>query len=279
MDCTGDHERRGWRQQGSRHIFVGDGCDRGMSPQHIPIGGITNKYKVFSGGVPFADSTPMSVAATVLLGDRPGRPKDPILTNRLWVLTQRCLAQDPRQRPEIMEVVCDLREASVIRQDCTNAADVARVDDTTSGSTKQREPPRRTPSFITPFEVTLTGLKGSRYWILLRRFWRRLMPKKSSPESKPASGRTHSFRSSSRDLLGRASCQLLTCGSPPVQDHYDHSDSSLEKQGKAYVREGVSRSNHCRLCSHFPVTRRCASYPQVDSFTPLKRSLMQRTEV
>ena len=223
-----------------------------MSPRRIPIGCITHRYKVFSGGVPFADNTPLSVVATVLLGERPERPKDPILTNELWALTQRCLDQDPQRRPEITEVVCDLQEALVTRQDRTNVAEVARVDDTTSGSSKQWEPPRRTPSFIAPFEVKLIGLKGSRYWILLRRFWRRLMPKKSSPESEPASGRTYSFRSSSRGLLGRASRQLLTCGSPPVQDRYSYSDSSLEKQGTAYAREGVSRSNTVASVATFP---------------------------
>ena len=93
------------------------------------------------------------MVATVLLGKRPERPEDPILTNELWVLTQRCLDQDPQRRPEITEVVCDLQEALISRQDRTNVADVARVDDTSSGNTKQREPPRRTPSFIVPFEV------------------------------------------------------------------------------------------------------------------------------
>ena len=252
MDRTGDLRRESWRQQGSRYLFIGDGRNRGMSPRHIPIGHITHRYQVFSGGVPFADNTPLSVVATVLLGKRPERPKDPILTNELWVLTQRCLDQDPQRRPEITEVVCDLREALVTRQDRTNATDIARVDDTTSGNTKQREPPRRTPSFIAPFEVTLTGLKGSRYWILLRRFWRRLMPKKSSPESEPASGRIHNFRSSSRGLLGRASCQLLTCGSPPIRDHHDCSSSSLEKRGTAYAREGDSGSNIVASVATFP---------------------------
>lgn len=122
----------------------------------------------------------------VRTGERPKRPKDPILTNKLWELTLRCLDQDPRRRPEIMEVVRDLQDALVARKGRTDTVGVARVDDTTL-----REPSFRTSSSTPPpSEVTLTGLTGTRCLILVRRLWRRFKQKKHIPESKPASDRT-----------------------------------------------------------------------------------------
>ena len=120
----------------------------------------------------------------VLMGERPERPKDPILTNKLWNLTQRCVDQDPRRRPEIAEVVRDLQEALVTRKGRTDTVGVARVDATTL-----TESSFRTSSF-TPSEATLTGLIGTRCLILVRRLWRRFKLKKYLPESEPVSDRT-----------------------------------------------------------------------------------------
>lgn len=116
----------------------------------LPLATSLIKYKAFSGRAPFADSTPVTVAVKVLSGQRPERPKDPVLTNELWDLTRRCFDQDPRRRPEITVVVRDLQEALAVRQYRTDATDVARVDGTTFGDTPQRKSSFRTPSFIAP---------------------------------------------------------------------------------------------------------------------------------
>ncbi|KAF9643599.1 kinase-like protein [Thelephora ganbajun] len=73
--------------------------------------------EVSSGAAPFTDSTPTSIVAKVLSGEQPEQPNHPIMTDRLWALTQECLEENPRQRPEIKDVVCHLREALAIRQD------------------------------------------------------------------------------------------------------------------------------------------------------------------
>lgn len=51
------------------------------------------------------------MVAKVLSGERPERPKHPLLTDDLWGLTQKCWLRDPRQRPEIGDVVHCLRSA------------------------------------------------------------------------------------------------------------------------------------------------------------------------
>lgn len=50
-------------------------------------------------------------------GGRPKRPKNPIMTDELWKLTQRCLEQDPQRRPEIADVVRCLRKTLTVRRD------------------------------------------------------------------------------------------------------------------------------------------------------------------
>jgi len=109
MDRTGDLARGSRRLQGNRHLRFRDGRDRGRAPTIVTIGCVIHRYKVTSGSAPFADSSPTSVAAKVMMGKRPKRPKDHILTDGLWRLTQRCLEENPRRRPGITEVVFYLR--------------------------------------------------------------------------------------------------------------------------------------------------------------------------
>ena len=210
----------------------------------------------------------------VLSGERPERPKDPILTDGLWNLTQRCLDQNPQQRPVISELVGYLQSNSVIRND--------HMDDTTLGSTQRRESLSRVSSFVVPsLEVPLTGLTGTRGSTPARRPWRRCKSNKVSFGSRPASvgadgirfkGSGHSLHriksgqfdkstsSGLRGLLRKATLWLFTCGAPAMQDHHDHPDSSLEKQGTKGAGEDISGSNHCHARRCFPGPQWCLSY-------------------
>ena len=210
----------------------------------------------------------------VLSGERPERPKDPILTDGLWNLTQRCLDQNPQRRPVISELVGYLQRDSVIRN--------GHVDDTALGSTQQREPLFRVSSFVVPsLEVPLTGLKGTRCSTPARRPWRRCKSNKISFGSRPASVRAHGIKSKgsgdslyriksgqsnkstssgSRGLLRKAALWLFTCGAPAMQDHHDHPDSSFEKQGTRGAGEDISGSNHCHARRCVPGPQWCLSY-------------------
>jgi len=46
-------------------------------------------------------------------GKRPPRPVHPALTDDLWELMERCWAQEPDSRPEMLEVLQVLRSSSV----------------------------------------------------------------------------------------------------------------------------------------------------------------------
>ena len=64
--------------------------------------------KVFTGAVPFNDKQPrMAVLATVS-GERPLRPIHPTFTDALWTMTQRCWDQEPRRRPQVLQILCSL---------------------------------------------------------------------------------------------------------------------------------------------------------------------------
>jgi hypothetical protein len=61
--------------------------------------------QVLTGEVPFSsEKMNWMVAVAVLKGDRPSRPEHPSFTDDLWELIQRCWDNDPRLRPEILEV-------------------------------------------------------------------------------------------------------------------------------------------------------------------------------
>lgn len=172
----------------------------------IPAGRIIHQDKVFSGAAPFADSTPTSVTVTVLFGERPERPKDPVLTDGLWDLTRRCLEHNPQHRPEITDVVDDLREALVDRKEYVNVADVARSDGGTSGSIRHSS---YCSSFIPSHEGAHTGLNRLCCSMLPYRLWRCWKPIKFSPEPWTASDRAHSIVSKGS---GHSLCSIRQLG-------------------------------------------------------------------
>jgi len=73
--------------------------------------------EIFTGRAPFHDIIPITVAVDVVSGKRPERPMHPALPDHLWDLTERCWSHDPRQRPEISEIVLRLRNAPAPQYD------------------------------------------------------------------------------------------------------------------------------------------------------------------
>ena len=164
----------------------------------------------------------MTVA--VLIGERPERPKDPILTDELWGLTRRCLEHDPRRRPDITEVACGFQEALVARKDHANVAGVAKADNTASECIQQWDSSYRVPSLIASLEATPTGLGVLCCSMLPDRFWRRRKPTNFHLESETTSdwassvmsnGTGHSLRSIQRlgELCISAGVQSTPYGS------------------------------------------------------------------
>lgn len=61
--------------------------------------------QVFTGGVPFDNSSTTVALLAIMNGKRPSRPSHPDFTDELWTLTQRCWDQDPHLRFEVTEVL------------------------------------------------------------------------------------------------------------------------------------------------------------------------------
>ena len=198
MDRTRDLARGSWHQ-GDRRLRLRDDRDRGMSLNVVAISRIIHRYKITSGTAPFADSSPTSVAAKVMMGKRPERPKDQILTNGLWTLTKRCLEGDPQRRPEITEVIYYLRKTLTSLQDYADGSDLATSDDTTLGSAQKRELLYRTSSFINSFEVTPIGSKDTCCSIPGCQLWRRCKSKRLLSENRPTSDSIGSVKSREPD--------------------------------------------------------------------------------
>lgn len=72
--------------------------------------GSTCRYpnKVFTNVVPLNNSQPLAVVAKTSNEERPPRPTDPILSDDMWALMQRCWEQEPQSRPEMGVVLRDL---------------------------------------------------------------------------------------------------------------------------------------------------------------------------
>jgi len=65
--------------------------------------------EAFTGKPPFHGIALATVAVGVLAGKRPPRPTHPDFTDKLWEITKRCWNQEPRDRPDISEVVLCLQ--------------------------------------------------------------------------------------------------------------------------------------------------------------------------
>ena len=187
------------------------------------------------------------MVARALLGERPGRPKDPILNDELWNLTQRCLEQNPGRRPDVADVVCYLQRALAVQQDRGDVGSIAKTDETTLGNILLTKLPYHASPSIIPVGTTSTGSKGTRYSMFAQRFWRRFKLTKSSlgsgPESEKADsaksnesrdslfhtklgesdthGYVRSTPSRSRDLLRKIGFCLWICGASYALDHHD----------------------------------------------------------
>ena len=69
--------------------------------------------KVFAGTFPFHDVTGLAVQVKITDGERPRRPNHPSLTDSLWILTQRCWKEGAQDRPEMGEMIKELKKLSV----------------------------------------------------------------------------------------------------------------------------------------------------------------------
>jgi hypothetical protein len=148
--------------------------------------------KVFTGAAPFADILPASAVIQVLSGKRPGRPKNQIMTDRLWKLTQRCLERNPGRRPDIADIVRYLSSSLAVRQDRACVTN-ARLDDPSRGT--------QDGAYTTQSKESWGGLlrEGSRFSPMRRTF------------------------------LQRAYNLLLTCGKPSAHEYQDGLQILLEK--------------------------------------------------
>ena len=66
----------------------------------------STRAKVFTGAVPFSGETSCAARSAIVGGERPSRPTHPALTDKLWMLTQRCWDQDVDRRPNAQRVSC-----------------------------------------------------------------------------------------------------------------------------------------------------------------------------
>jgi len=60
--------------------------------------------QVFTGAVPFDNSPLLTAMMAIMKGDRPQRPTNTACSDELWAIMQRCWDQEPRRRPEVLEV-------------------------------------------------------------------------------------------------------------------------------------------------------------------------------
>ena len=61
--------------------------------------------KVFTGNVPFHNSTTAIIITSIITGGRPKRPSHPAFTERLWALAQWCWKEKPEDRPRMDQVI------------------------------------------------------------------------------------------------------------------------------------------------------------------------------
>ena len=61
--------------------------------------------QVFSGAIPFSDSSSVVAMLAITQGERPLRPAHPTFTDDMWTLMQRCWDHDPHLRPEVSHIL------------------------------------------------------------------------------------------------------------------------------------------------------------------------------
>jgi len=88
-----------------------------------------------------------------MYGKRPQRPTHPDLTNSLWDLTQRCWKEGPQDRPEMGEVIGELKRLSV---------SLSSIRRTFHSHTHRNAPPLPTPPEEPP--VMTKGLLTMSAW-------------------------------------------------------------------------------------------------------------------
>ena len=71
--------------------------------------------QVFTGAVPFNNSSPPMAMLAIMQNERPPRPTHPTFTEKLWTLMQRCWDHDPHLRPDVSGVLQVLLAPSVSR--------------------------------------------------------------------------------------------------------------------------------------------------------------------
>lgn len=163
----------------------------------------------------------------VLLGERPGRPNDPAMTNKLWALTRSCLEGNPQRRPEIVDVICQLQNALETRQDDTYAARYG-----TNGQSSCR---LLFPSYPIPLSGLEKHIPGSGYvsstvsTVKARESWDSIQCVQSVSTDTCAS--THRTTLGPRNLLGRARVWLLNRGMTVGHEYNGCNSSSWLTKG------------------------------------------------
>jgi len=205
------------------------------------------------------------VMAKILLGERPERPNDRVLTDGLWVITQRCLDRNPRQRPEITNVVCYLREVSA------DAPNITKAGDMTFGSPRTRDLLCHSSEFRV-CGLAPTGRGSTHPPMFAYRLWRRYKPNKVSPgsgakerslyglhptrlEEEGTYDGSQSTHPGSIGLLRGTSFRLLNRRASFGQAHSDIPDHASEKRGATNFREGVSKTTVPAPHMHMRSTR------------------------
>lgn len=74
----------------------------------VPVHYHLAPLQIFTGMAPFNYSRSSAVMSAITAGGRPPRPTHSAFTDELWMLTQRCWAQEPQSRPEVSEALRDL---------------------------------------------------------------------------------------------------------------------------------------------------------------------------
>ena len=69
--------------------------------------------QVFTGAIPFSNSSSVVAMIAITQGERPPRPTHPTFTEDMWTLMRCCWDHDPHLRPEVSKVLQVLLTPSV----------------------------------------------------------------------------------------------------------------------------------------------------------------------